>query len=108
MRCGLCPDDRPSIYIGETSRNLYTRAKEHKDNFEKAKDDSFMFIHQQEEHRGEAGNFKAKVVKSFRDCLTRQISEGVYLRRSDEHVLNTKSEWHQPCLWRVQTEIHRG
>ena len=108
VRCGTCPADTPSVYIGETSRNFYTRGKEHKRKSKKKDEKSFMANHQAEKHQGERGNFQAKVVKSFQDCLTRQISEGVYIRRSEVQVLNTKSEWHQPSLWQVQSEVYRG
>ena len=43
-----------------------------------------------------------------RDCLTRQVREAVLIRRSQVQVLNSKSEWHQPALFRVQQEIERG
>ena len=42
------------------------------------------------------------------DCLTRQVREAVQIRRSQVPVLNSKTEWHQPALWRIQTEIYRG
>ena len=29
LECQLCPPENRSKYIGETSRNLYTRSKEH-------------------------------------------------------------------------------
>ena len=29
IECKLCPEGRRPVYIGETARNLYTRAKEH-------------------------------------------------------------------------------
>ena len=108
VRCGTCPEETPSVYIGETSRNLYTRAKEHQHKRKKKDEKSFMANHQAEKHQGESGHFQAKVIKSFQDCLTRQISEGVYIRRSEVQVLNTKSEWHQPSLWQVQSEVYRG
>ena len=108
IRCGTCPDEAPTVYLGETSRNLYTRAKEHQQKRKSKSADSFMASHQAEKHKGERVNFKAKVEKSFQDCLTRQISEGVYIRRSEVPLMNTKSEWHQPSLWQVQSEIHRG
>ena len=104
LRCGTCP----SVYIGETSRNLYTRGKEHKNKYRNRKQDSVILEHQTEKHEGGVANFHAKVVRSFRDCLTRQVSEGVSIRRCTDHVLNNKSEWHQPSLWQVQSELHRG
>jgi hypothetical protein len=66
-----------------------------------------MKKHQAEKHAGVEPNFEARVTNVFRDCLTRQVSEGVSLRRSNVEVLNSKSEWHQPALWRVQNEIVR-
>ena len=69
--------------------------------------DSFIKKHQDEEHPGMPADFGAKVTGMFSDCLTRQISEGVAIRRSSVRVLNSKSEWHQPPLWRVQNELVR-
>ena len=88
---------------------MYIRAKEHigKYNSRKRCHDSFIKKHQDEKHEGRQAQFKAKTTGVFRDCLSRQVSEGVYIRRSDKTVLNSKSEWHQPPLWRVQNEIIR-
>ena len=69
--------------------------------------DSFIKKHQVEKHNDRPAEFKAKVMGVFRDCLSRQISEGVEIRRSNRNVLNSKSEWHQPALWRVQSEVVR-
>ena len=107
MLCNLCPEDDPTQYIGESSRNLYTRLKEHQTKY-KAGKDSFMLEHQQEKHGGETADFSAKVTHTFRDCLTRQVSEAVHIRRSNTKVLNSKSEWHQPSLFSVQSEVIRG
>ena len=49
-----------------------------------------------------------KVTGGFRDCLTRQVAEGVAIRRCKTRVLNSKSEWHQRLLWKVQSEIEQG
>ena len=59
--------------------------------------ESFIWRHQEEKHTGLEPDFEAKVSGVFSDCLTRQVSEGVSLRRSDKRVLNSKSEWHQPA-----------
>ena len=64
-------------YVGETSRNLFTRALEHM----KSKDEeSFMNKHMKEHHPGEEKDFIAKVVRTKRDSLTRQIYEIVQMR----------------------------
>ena len=69
---------------------------------------SFMYKHQQKEHQGAPGTFTAKVTGTARDCLTRQVREAVLIRRCKVPVMNSKTEWHQPALFRVQNEIYRG
>ena len=69
---------------------------------------SFMVKHQAAVHTGEEPVYKAKVTARTRDCLTRQVREAVLIRRSQVPVLNGKSEWHQPALYRVQHEVERG
>ena len=61
----------------------------------------FIKQHQDEHHYGMEADFGAKVTGSFRDALSRQVSEGVFIRRGGKSILNNKSEWHQPALWRV-------
>ena len=108
FECQLCPENSRGVYLGETSRNLYSRAKEHLSNYRTGGEKSFIRKHQLKKHNGEEGVFKAKVTASYRDCLSRQVGEGVSIRRSKVEVLNGKSEWHQPALWRVQSEVYRG
>ena len=108
MCCKLCPAEDPTVYIGETARNIYTRGKEHFNNYKSKKSDSFILKHQIEKHDGQDADFSASVTNKFRDCLSRQVSEAVTIRRSGDRVLNSKSEWHQPALFRVQSEIIRG
>ena len=59
-------------------------------------------------HQGEEAVFMAKVTTRTRDCLTRQVREAVLIRRSQVPVLNGKTEWHQPALYRIQQEVERG
>ena len=105
ISCGLCPEGRRAVYIGETSRNLYTRAKQHKGN--KDEESSFMRKHMEDCHRGEEEDFRAEVTNTNKDCLTRLVREGVLIRRCQDPLLNTRSEWHQPSLYRVQAEVVR-
>ena len=107
MECGLCPRENPTEYIGETSRNLFTRAGEHYKNYRAGKRDNFIYKHQGEVHDGAEANFNAKVTNTFSDCMTRQVSEAVHIRRCEKTVLNSKSEWHQPALFSVRSEIVR-
>ena len=104
----MCPVGNISVYIGESSRNQYTRSREHLARYREGQSTSFMVKHQEHAHEGEEAGFKAKVTASTRDCLTRQVREAVLIRRSQVEVLNGKTEWHQPALFRVQSEIERG
>jgi hypothetical protein len=108
LECQLCPDGEREVYIGESSRNSYTRCKEHLARYRSGKGTSFILKHKATAHQDEEPLYKAKVTASTRDCLTRQVREAVLIRRSSRPVLNSKTEWHQPALFRVQSEIERG
>ena len=87
---------------------MYTRSLEHLSNYRTGQTTSFMLKHQNMQHDGQEPVFKARVTGRTRDCLTRQVKEAVLIRRSQVPVLNSKSEWHQPGIYRVQQEIERG
>jgi hypothetical protein len=106
--CEMCPAEKKSVYHGETARNLYTRGMDHEANYRTKKEKSFMLKHQNKEHQGSAGSYTAKVTATASDCLTRQVREAVHLRRCDVPTMNGKTEWHQPALFRIQSEILRG
>ena len=105
-----------SKYIGESHNNFMTRSTEHKSKFnskdQKVKDGSFIYKHQVEKHDGNEPNMKMKVEKTFRDNLTRQITESVYIYRTEEQteyeLMNTKSEWHAPSFYTVRRTIGHG
>ena len=104
----MCPAGNKSLYLGETSRNLFPRSKEHTDRYRTRSEKSFMLKHQSKEHQGVAGEFTAKVTGRAADCLTRQVKEAVLIRRCPVPVMNSKTEWHQPALYRIQNELLRG
>ena len=103
IECHLCKDNTPTVYIGETARNLYTRGGEHLQ--KKGNEDSFMKKHMNEKHPGAENDFVARVTHANKDCLTRQVREGVLIRRSRKVLLNSKTEWFQPPLYRIRNEI---
>ena len=111
IECGLCPEGQRPVYIGETSRNLYTRAKEHLggEQREGTEDNESCFVrkHMEENHRGEESQFRAKVTKSNRDSMSRQVREGVMIRRSHREMMNSKSEWFQPPIYKIRSEVVR-
>ena len=100
--CELCPKESQTKYIGETSRNLYTRMGEHQGG--EHEEGSFIRKHMEGRHRGEESRFRPRVTHINKDCLTRQIREGVLIRHN-RNALNTKSEWHLPALYRIHKEI---
>ena len=83
---------------------MYTRTLEHMKNTD---EDSFMNKHMREHHPGEEKDFKAKVIRTNKDSLTGQVWEGVQIRREKRKLMNTKPEWFQPPLFKVQSEIIR-
>ena len=103
IECHLCKNTSPTSYIGETARNLYTRGGEHLQR--RREEDSFMKKHMQEKHLGEEEDFRAKVTHVNKDCLTRQVREGVLIRRCRKELMNTRSEWFQPPLYRIRSEM---
>ena len=103
-------------YIGESSNNFYTRSKQHLSSYNSktisGKESSFIFKHQAEHHNGQPPNMKMSVIKSFKDPLSRQITESVHIFRTEQetdfNLMNTKAEWHQPSLYTVRNEIGHG
>ena len=100
------------VYLGETAANLYTRSKEHMDDYNKRRDKSVIFRHQIDIHDGQDARMKVSMMKSFKDSLSRQISESVCIFRTEQKgekkLINGKSEWHQPSLYTVRKEIGHG
>ena len=73
--------DPPSIYIGETSRSLQERFKEHQDDRRKESEKSHMWKHSVLHHQGEEVPFRMKAVEFFKTALSRQTAEAVRIRR---------------------------
>ena len=59
---------------------------------------NFMRKHREESHDGQEVKFEASITHTNRDCLTRQVREGVLIKNSRVGTMNTKSEWHQSTL----------
>ena len=95
-------------YDGETHRNAYTRGAEHMKKYEKKDESSFIFKHQRDKHNSEPANFGMRVVGSFKDPLSRQVTEAVMIKNHQGTLLNSKAEFHQPSLVRVRQEIIQG
>ena len=77
-------DDIPTVYVGETSRSVHERGKEHYEGAKKGNENNHMVRHMRMEHKGEGGgapNFKLRVVKYYKTALARQVAEAVRIRR---------------------------
>ena len=93
------------MYVGETARNIYTRMGEHANS---KGEGSFMMKHVADQHESMERKLQAKVFKTNTVCLTRQVKEGVLNNYGTKYyLLNTKSVWHQPSLYKIQCEITR-
>ena len=111
VECQLCPEGNRPVYIGETSRNLYTRGKEHMDGEHRReaedREPNWVKKHMEEHHAGMMSKFAARVVHTNKDSLSRQVREGVMIRRESRYMMNTRSEWFQPPIYRIQSELVR-
>ena len=103
--CDECGGDEVT-YVGETGQNVYTRGLSHMANYRRKHPDSPLWKHAQMGHGGaEALSFSMKVVKTFKDPLTRQINEAVRISNcSATTQLNSKTEWHGPATVRLVAE----
>ena len=95
-----------SIYIGETSRSIFERSKEHWKDFQGRSDKSHILRHQGASHPGEQPEFIMRTVKYYRTALSRQIGEAVRIakRGGEGAILNSKSEFERCHIPRLVLE----
>ena len=123
-RCGVCEDRRemaggtksskkrkrtdltePNIYVGETSRSLYERTKEHIRDGQNRAEDSHIAKHWEQAHAGEEmPEFRFIIARSFRDSLSRQIAESIRIDLRGEQVLNSRTVYSRNRLPRLEVE----
>ena len=97
------PPKQPSIYVGETSRCLYERGKEHWRGFENKSEDSHIYKHHQIHHGGEGSpSFHLRAIGYMRTALSRQIAEAVRIQHwGEDIVLNSKTEFNRCRIGRL-------
>ena len=81
--------------------------------YERQDGSSWMFNHQVQAHEGAPADFNIKITSSHKDALSRQTTEAVNIALAqdelgEENVMNSKSEFHQPSITRLQTRIRHG
>ena len=91
------------VYVGESARSIFERAREHGGDYIGMKEDSHMVKHWLTSHSDlqEPPMFRFRVIRSFKDAMTRQISEAVRIELRGEGVLNSKSEYSRCRLPRL-------
>ena len=97
---------RQGVYVGESSRSIHERALEHNGDYQGQKDDSHMMKHWLTSHADldAPPAFRFRLVRSFPDALTRQISEAVRIDLRGEGVLNSRAEFSHCRLPRLVIE----
>ena len=92
-------------YIGESSRNAFSRGLEHRAALLKGDVNSPLVAHCIEAHGGRMTKFTMNVTGRFRgDPTKRQISESIYIEKTD-NILNRKDEWRQLNLPRSEVRL---
>ena len=91
-------------YIGETSRNAYTRGMEHRSDLGKKEKRSPLHIHNVERHGGETPGFQMSVTGVFGgDATKRQVRESVLIQQTPtDTLINRRDEWRQVKLPRIE------
>ena len=93
------------VYEGESSRNAKIRGEEHLRGLKNCKEGNPLYKHKENVHPDENVEFRMEVKQKFKDPLSRLANEGVRIRnRKPEELLNSKSEFHQPSVIRLQVE----
>ena len=97
----------PTLYIGETSRSIYERSREHWEGARRKDPKNHMVKHQTMEHGGEQEpKFTMKVFKHYKTALGRQVAEAVRIRRrgGEGAILNSRGEFNRSHIPRLQIE----
>ena len=96
-------EKKRAIYIGESSRPLRMRINEHREGVKQLKEDSFIINHWMQAHGTEMTppDIEFRRIASYRDCLTRQISEALHIEVMGN--LNRKSEFGTNHLARLES-----
>ena len=107
--CGeeACKDDRVK-YCGEAGRNGYCRGLDHEGGYRRRTEGNPLWKHAVDRHNGsQEVAYQMKVLNTFgRDNMKRKVDKALRITRHDGVKLNSKKEYRQPSLPRL--EIQRG
>ena len=101
ISCSECE----KIYIGETSKNAFTRGRKHTQQLKNKDKQSVLYRHLKHDHRSEmqTPKFNMTVIRSHRNALDRQITEAVKINNTDrDKLMNNKTEWGHHKMLRME------
>ena len=95
------------MYVGESSRSIYERVKEHMADREELEEDSHQVKHWITSHEEQLAppKFIFKIVKSFHDPLTSHLAEAVRIDLRGENILNFKAEYSRCRVPRLRVDL---
>ena len=95
------------VYVGESARSLYERSKEHIADRESKKEDSHQIKHWILSHpeMQEPPAFRFKIIKTFKDPMSRQLSEAVRIELRGSDILNSKGEYNRCRVPRLRVDM---
>ena len=95
------------VYVGESARSLYERSKEHISDREAKKEDSHQIKHWILCHPElpEPPAFRFKIIKRFKDPMSRQLSEAVRIELRGNGILNSKGEYNRCRVPRLRVDM---
>ena len=101
LETGRRSEEDVGVYIGESSRTLAERATEHIQGSKLLKEDNYIVKHWVNHHpeRLEPPVVRFRVIKSFKDALSRLLAESVWI--DTESNLNSKNEWRGEKITRI-------
>ena len=84
-----------SIYIGESSRTIFERYREHLDGERNCDKRNALHKHDMVEHGGVAQKYKVEVLEVHRNAMKWQVMEKVKIERMNKtaRLMNSKNEW---------------
>ena len=108
LKCDECEKKGITIkYIGQSSRSICERKKEHDDGQRKMNVENALWKHSSNEHEGKQMSYSAKVTGTYKTVMARRISEWVYIARESMKykLMNSKGEWKAENIPRVRLRM---
>ena len=94
-------------YVGESSRSLSERSKEHIASLLKGEETSFIVRHWAQHHiaLNEPPEIEFRVLKGHKDAMSRAIHEAVRIESNGN--MNAKSEWRMNSRYKLKIELRK-